>query len=143
VTQDLFSIDEVAERLQLHVKTVRKFVRDGRLKATRVGKQYRISRADLEAFTGSPASPSNRATVRTQRHVEASSIVQIDAISRDDANRVTNSLIAASNVHRDGDQPLRIDSIYDEERGRLKVIVTGSVPTCAELFRFIDVLLTP
>jgi excisionase family DNA binding protein len=30
----------------LHVRTVRKYVRDGRLKAVRIGKQYRIARDD-------------------------------------------------------------------------------------------------
>jgi hypothetical protein len=37
------------------VKTVRNYVRDGRLKAVRIGKQYRIAREDLEAFMGGVA----------------------------------------------------------------------------------------
>ena len=45
-------MEQVAERLGLHVKTVRGYVREGRLKAVRIGKQYRISRQDLEALTG-------------------------------------------------------------------------------------------
>ena len=53
-TQELLSVFDIAKRLKLHVKTVRNYVREGRLKAVRVGKQYRISRADVEAFTGFP-----------------------------------------------------------------------------------------
>ncbi|WP_410908004.1 helix-turn-helix domain-containing protein, partial [Priestia sp. SIMBA_032] len=44
------SADEVADELGLHVRTVRTYIRDGRLRAARVGKQYRITRADLAAF---------------------------------------------------------------------------------------------
>ena len=49
--QDLYSVEQVAEQLGLHVKTVRNYVRDGRLKAVRIGKQYRmrISRPWLES----------------------------------------------------------------------------------------------
>ena len=54
----------------------------GRLKAVRIGKQYRITREDLEAFTGYPVEPPARETARRVRHVEVSSVVQVDAISR-------------------------------------------------------------
>jgi hypothetical protein len=55
---------------------------NGRLKAVRIGKQYRITREDLEAFTGYPVEPPARETARRVRHVEVSSVVQVDAISR-------------------------------------------------------------
>ena len=50
--QDLYSVEQVANLLDLHVRTVRNYVREGRLKAVRIGKQYRIAREDLEAMTG-------------------------------------------------------------------------------------------
>jgi len=53
--QDLYSVERVADLLNLHVRTVRNYVREGRLKAVRIGKQYRIAREDLEAMTGRPA----------------------------------------------------------------------------------------
>ena len=136
--KDLFSVEQVAALLSLHVRTVRNYVRDGQLKAVRIGKQYRISRADLEAFTGRPLATPD--TVRRQRHAEASSVVQIDAISPDAASRVTNTLMAAVKGRDENDQPVRIDSIYDEERGRLKVILTGSLGTTAGLLRMISAL---
>ncbi len=43
---------------------------DGRLKAVRIGRQYRIAREDLEAFMGGAAEPAAEAAGR--RHVEAS-----------------------------------------------------------------------
>ena len=135
---DLYSIEQVADLLGLHARTVRNYVRVGRLKAVRIGKQYRIGGADLEAFTGHPitAPPS----VPRQRHVEASSVVQIDAISPDEASRVSNMLMAAAKGRDEGDEALRIDSIYDRERGRLKVILSGSLGTSAGLLRMISAL---
>ena len=42
----MYSLDQVAERLGLHVRTVRAYVRTGRLKAIRIGKQYRVAREE-------------------------------------------------------------------------------------------------
>jgi excisionase family DNA binding protein len=137
--QDLYSVDQVAERLGLHVRTVRNYVRDGRLKAVRIGKQYRIAREDLEALTGHAVSGTESETPR--RHVEVSSIVQIEAIGVDAASRVTNALMAAAKGRPEAAEPLRIDTIYDPERARLKVILSGSINTTASLLRFITAYL--
>jgi excisionase family DNA binding protein len=109
---ELYSVEQVADLLGLHVRTVRNYVRDGRLKAVRIGKQYRIAREDLAAMTGRPASSFDREPVRRHRHIEVSSIVEIDAISPEDAARVTNGLLGAAKGQRREDETLRAESIY-------------------------------
>ena len=141
MNQELYSIEQVAGRLGLHVRTVRNYVRDGRLKAVRIGKQYRIASADLDALTGQKAAAPGLETAPARRHVEVSSIVQIEAIGFDAANRVTNTLLAAAKSRPDGDDPLRVDTIYDQERARLKVILSGSIATTASLLKFIEAYL--
>ncbi len=141
MNQDLFSVEQVAERLGLHVRTVRNYVRDGRLKAVRIGKQYRIARENLEALTGQTATSAAAARAEARRLVEVSSIVQIDTIAVDDANRITNALMAAAKGRPATEDPLRIDTIHDPERARLKVIVTGSIATTATLLRSIGAYL--
>jgi excisionase family DNA binding protein len=141
MSQELYSVEQVADLLNLHVRTVRNYVREGRLQAVRIGKQYRIARADLEAMTGRPASSLDREPVRRTRHVEVSSIVEIDAISPDDASRMTNGLLGAAKGRSQEDQPLRIESIYNAERARLKVVLLGSIDTVATFLRFINSLL--
>ena len=132
-----YAIDEVADHLKLHVKTVRQYVRDGRLKATRIGKQYRIALADLEAFTGH-AVPSVSAPAPGRRPPDVSSIVEIDAVDRDASMRMTNALMAAANSPRKNDgPPLRIDTLYDEARSRLKVIVVGGIDANIYLLKLI------
>lgn len=137
----LYSVEQVADRLGLHVRTVRNYVREGRLKAVRIGKQYRISADDLAVMTGRPASSFEREPVRRQRHVEVSSIVEIDAISPDTVNRVTNLIMGAANGRRPGDGPLRIETIYDAERARLKIILVGGMDANASYFKLISVAL--
>ncbi len=52
MTQELYTVEAAAERLKLHNKTVLRFIREGRLRATKIGKQYRILHSDLDAFAG-------------------------------------------------------------------------------------------
>ncbi len=125
----MYSLEQVAERLGLNVRTVRSYVRSGRLKAVRIGKQYRVARDDLEALAG-PLTVEEAAP--GQRHAEASSVVQIDAISRDNADRIANLLSSAAQAPRGDAAPLRIETHYDDDRARMKVIVIGSLPASRE-----------
>src|SRR5262245_15521893 len=142
MSQALYSVEQVAQRLGLHVKTVRGYVRDGRLKAVRIGKQYRIAREDLEALLGRVGGV-DPDTVRRHRHVESSSIVEIDAIAPDDASRIGNTLMAAMKGEREGDERLRIEVLYDEERGRMKIVVIGGLRASASLLELIQLLSEP
>jgi len=132
--QDLYSVEQVAEMLHLHVKTVRNYVREGLLRAVRIGKQYRISGDDLAALTARPAAALKPEPVRRTRHVEVSSIVEIDAVSPDTANRL---LTLGAAVGAGG----RIEAIYDRERGHMKVILVGSMESNAYCFKIISAIL--
>src|SRR3990167_3411332 len=114
MSQELYSVEQVAERLGLHVRTVRGYIREGRLSAVRIGKQYRIARAAWEAFPGRPA-PAGR-------HVEVSSIVEVDGVDLDAAIRMTNALMGTMNSRGAGEPPMRVETIHDRERRRLKII---------------------
>ncbi|WP_328794110.1 helix-turn-helix domain-containing protein [Herbidospora solisilvae] len=131
-----YSVEQVANLLGLHVKTVRNYVRDGKLKAVRIGKQYRITREDLEAFTGQPVVPE---TVRRHRAVEVSSVVQVDAISREQTDRISNAVIALANSGS-AEGKLRVEAIYDEVRASLKIVVIGGVADTAALLTIVDAL---
>jgi excisionase family DNA binding protein len=126
-----YTVDQVAGLLGLHVKTVRNYVRDGRLPAVRIGKQYRISKADLAEFAGLPAAAPAR------RHAEVSSIVQIDGVARGEMDRVSTMVMASLAGRPHG---LRVEFVYDEERAHLKIIVLGGLEASAQVLRIIDAL---
>ena len=143
MSKDAYSVEQVAALLGLHVKTVRNYVRDGRLKAVRIGKQYRIARADLEALTGQSIAALAGPPVRRVRHVEVASVVDIDAIDKDTAYRITTFVTAAVQGRPAGDAPVHIETVYDEERARLKVIIAGGIETTQALLGAIRGLAEP
>ena len=141
-SQDLLSVFDIAKRLKLHVKTVRNYVREGRLKAVRIGKQYRIARADLEAFTGSPLPLTDSERARRQRHVEASCVVEIGAISPESSSQLESALKAFA--HRAGggaDEQLRVEAIYDRDIGHLKLMLFGGAAGTASALMLVVALL--
>jgi excisionase family DNA binding protein len=137
VTKKLYSAEEVAEQLGLHVRTVRGYLRDGRLRAVRIGKQYRITREDLEEFVGSPVV--DPPEPRRHRHVDVSSVVEIDAVSPETAHRVS-TLLTAVRTHP-ADQPLRVETVYHEERARMKVIVIGGLADTSHILEYLRAVL--
>lgn len=44
------TVDEIAEDLQVHRETVRRWIRTGQLKSFKVGRQYRIKPEDIAEF---------------------------------------------------------------------------------------------
>ncbi len=77
--------------------------------------------------------------VRT-RQVTVSSIVDVDAISPDDSQRVTTMLMAALNSRKGEPDYPRVDTIYYEERGRLRVTITATAELTCDLIQMIDTL---
>lgn len=139
-SEELLSIFEIAKRLKLHVKTVRNYVREGRLKAVRIGKQYRISRADVEAFTGFPLPLTDGERARRQRGVGVSCVVRIDAISPEESNELAASLAAFARREPIGEEALRVDTIYDKDVGHLQVMLFGGVNGTAAALKLVAAL---
>ena len=136
-----YSIEQISDSLGLHVGTLRRYVREGRLKAVRIGKQYRVSADDLTALLGRPAPDTVLAETGRTRHVEVSSIVEIDAIGPAGAERLTNSLLGGAHGREPGAGNLRIETIYNAATARLKIVVVGSLETSAVVFRMIQMAL--
>lgn len=134
----MFSVEQVADLLGLHVRTVRGYIRSGRLPAVRIGKQYRIARADLDALTGgvrpAPAGPGASS-------VEVSSIVRIDGVDRAGADRLGTLVLAGAQARRVGGPPLRVQTVHDSERHRMTIVILGGAADTAEVLHLLDAVL--
>ncbi len=48
--EQLLTVEQVANIMQVHVETVRVWIRNGDLVAVNIGKEYRVTRADLNKY---------------------------------------------------------------------------------------------
>jgi excisionase family DNA binding protein len=138
--ETLFTVEQVADRLGLHVKTVRHYILQGRLQAVRIGKQYRISAESFAALTGQPLSTLNAETVARVRHAEISSVIEVDAVSPELTSRITNLLMGATNSRVQENGSTHLQTIYDPRTAKLKIILVAELATANSLLQTIQAL---
>jgi excisionase family DNA binding protein len=141
LTPTLLSVEQVAEILTLNVRTVRNYVRSGSLKATRIGKQYRICIPDLEAFTGRPVASREERVLSPGARVEVSSVINVEGVSAALASRITNMLTATANVLRSIEQPVAVSTTYDVQLGRMRVLLAADLKSTRDFLSMINAVL--
>ena len=109
------TVADAAERLGVHRKTIRRYIREDRLPARRVGKAYRIRWVDLAEFAGEAVSAAPP---------RVTCIVDVPAVGDDLAQTWARSVMSALNARPRG-APLRADTVYDPEQRSLKIIIIG------------------
>jgi excisionase family DNA binding protein len=127
--------EQVAERLSLHPKTVRRFIREGRIKATRIGKAYRILDSDLAEFAGGPPASGTGPSARV------TSVVDIDNVDSETAQRLARFFPGALYSREPRPDPISLQVLYDPERQQLKVMLAGSPSRVAAYLAHIELTL--
>lgn len=133
MSEEIYTVERAAERLKLHPKTVLRLVREGRLRATRVGRAYRILRSDLEALAGMRPTRDG-AALRAQ----VTSILEIDGLDLDPALRIANHLQAALLADQARPAATQLNTAYDPERRHLKVVAIGAPADVAALLGLVQ-----
>lgn len=136
ISAELCTVDEAAAQLQLHPRTVLRFIREGRLPATRVGKSYRIQRSQLEAFAGLP-----ERAVSAGEAPSVTSIVDIPAVGPELAKRWARTVSAAVGSRPGAPRPLQAEVIYEAGREHLKIVVVGAPEDTINLLALVRVWL--
>lgn len=137
-TNPLLTPEQVADRLGLHVRTVRRYIREGRLSAVRVGRRYRVTEAALAAFAGIPSDP---AAAPGRPATDVSTVIGIDDLDPDAAERLTTHVMASVSGRRDRTAPVRVDAIHDPQRRRLKLVLSGDLAATMSLLALVNALL--
>lgn len=125
--KELFTVREVAEFTQLHEVTIRRYIRDGKLEAVRIGRNIRVPRAAVEALLAGKTTLREASPIyRTDSSTEMTNMQgQIAGQSREDAIREFDQLL--EKIYRDIEEG-KI-SLDDEGDELLKLAGTLSSPS--------------
>lgn len=144
-----YTIYQVAELLGMHHKTIRNFIAEGKLGATKVGKQWRISDSDLSAFMDKDNRKSDdiitgdtSLDIKTKiisadaapMRITVSTVIDINDINKNEYMRLSNTLIASMNGRDSKFQDATLHVKYYESEKQLKVLLWGPV-------KFIEIML--
>lgn len=151
-----YTIDQVAEILGMHHKTIRKFITEGKLGANKVGKQWRISGHDLSIFMEKnnvniktkniseeeniDFSTSGEEVVTVKQKINVSTVVDINEINKDEYMRISNMLIAIMNTKDSKMASSTINMNYYEGENRLRIMLWGGVKFMEEMMSTISIL---
>lgn len=136
MSEEFYSVEFAAEQLKLHPKTVLRFIRQGQLRATKVGRQYRILRSDLAALVGD-----NRPAPGASREVRSTTIVDISNADAEFARRMAALLTGARKAHGRSAEPISVDVTHDPANRQIKIIIIARPADAAELLQLAEVLL--
>lgn len=136
MTDALITVEQAAEQLKLHPKTVLRHIREGRLPATRIGKSYRIERSKLAAFAGMAGGG-----MATQG-ARATCIVDIPNLTAADAQRIATFLGAVAMTGDADTPPLHLSTAFDPTTETLKVVIVGSPADAGKLLEMLEMQLS-
>ncbi|MBE6090178.1 MAG: helix-turn-helix domain-containing protein [Clostridium beijerinckii] len=151
-----YTIDRVAEILGMHHKTIRKFITEGKLAASKVGKQWRISGHDLSLFMEKNNVNINDKKIGEESNIDfitngeiketekqkinVSTVVDINDVHKEQYFRISNTLIAVMNCKDPKMGKSTINMKYDEKENRLRVLLWGNVSFIEEMLNSISML---
>ncbi|MBE6068375.1 MAG: helix-turn-helix domain-containing protein [Clostridium lundense] len=151
-----YTIDQVAELLGMHHKTIRKFITEGKLEASKVGKQWRTSGHDLSIFMEKNSGKISNEKINEELNVDysttgdgedtisdrinVSTVIDIKETGKDDYMRISNTIIAIANCKDPEVGRSTVNIKYDEKDKRLRVILWGSVKFIENMLDTISML---
>lgn len=151
--QKFYTTDQIAEILGMHHRTIRKFITEGKLRANKVGKQWRISGHDLSTFIegnnvcvnnkneGIEFSTNNIDTIKNNK-INVSTVVDINDINSDEYKNISNMLLALINSKDNNMKNSTMNIKYYKDENNLKIMLWGSINFIKEMLDFIETLTT-
>ena len=134
-----YTAEQAAEMMKMHIKTVQRYIREGRLKANKVGKSWRITGHDLSVFLEGERDEADAFSVAESK-VQVSAVADILAASQHDAIRIMNTLTALSNAKPREEGPSSLTVQYLEPEHKVRAMVYGSIGYVRMLLDSIAVL---
>jgi len=127
-----YSVDQIAELLAMHPKTIQRYIREGRLKASKLGRNWRVSGHDLSVFLeGSPpvAGVSRALEISSIPKEEAlvSAVIDFPGLDREQAMRIVNTLTALLNVKPPEYGRSTLHTQYIQPEGLLRIMLWGNI----------------
>jgi excisionase family DNA binding protein len=140
-----YSIIELSEILKLHPKTVLRFIHEDKIKATKIGRAWKVSQEALKEYAhaelalpprAAEAPPSEPLSSR----VTVSAVIEIKDCGPDEASRLSNSFVAALNSKDDALGKARFDSLYYPDIRTAKYVAYGEPRFISEIMRLAETL---
>jgi excisionase family DNA binding protein len=137
-----YTVEQISSMLDIHPKTIQRYIREGKLQAVKIGKGWRVSGHDLSAFTEGAGIRDEKIIQNGDRSLSAtaSAVVDIEVGGRDDAIRITNALTAGLNAKPPEYGQSSMHTQFIEAENKVRITLWGSVRFMAAVMDAVDML---
>lgn len=132
-----YTVEQISQMLNIHPKTIQRYIREGKLRATKIGKGWRVAGHDLSVFTECDfklKDSSSDLSMKSGSSVSAFSVIDIIVDGKNDAIRIMNTMTAAINAKPSEYGRSSMQTEYIEAELKVRITLWGAV-------RFISVML--
>lgn len=119
-----YSVNEVAAKLDLHPRTIRRRISQGDLQATKIGKQYRISIEQVNELLGSEKFDSKNI-------VSVSSVIEITNISEQKVIEIQSKM---TSIFLTGVFQGALNYSFNRDLNKLKIFLDCTTDMAPEIF---------
>lgn len=135
--EKFYTVDEISNILGMHQKTIQRYIREGKLRAVKVGKAWRISGHDLSRFMESNKKFADDKAGEEKR-ILVTSVVDIDVDDMDEAMSISNMLTASLNSKPSEYGRSSMSVQFLDSLGKLRVMLTGSAEFMETMMSFLS-----
>ena len=132
---EYYTVEQVADMLSLHPKTVQRYIREGKLRANKIGKSWNITKRDLNVFTKKEDSGEE---TNSKEKTMVSSVVDIFVDDLEDSSRIVNALTAALNCKPEEYGHTVMHTQYLEWENKLRITLWGNVCFMKDIFEILS-----
>lgn len=144
MTNQYYTVGQISIMLDIHPKTLQRYIREGKLRATKIGKCWRITGHDLSTFTehAEPGKTKNPLYSHTnaEEKVIVSSVIDINVIGRDEAIRIMNTLTASLNTKPPEYGRSSMHTQFIEAEYKVRITLWGNARFMASMLDAVDML---
>lgn len=140
-----YTVEEIAKILNMHNKTIQRYIREGKLKATKVGKSWRITGHDLSVFMEGTNYVSDKTIVNEDKElkedkIKVSAVVDIEVDDMDEGMRIVNTLTAVMNVKPPEYGNSTMNAQFIESGRKVRVMLWGNIKFMESMISSLSVL---
>ena len=127
MSNEYYTVEQISNMLAIHPKTIQRYIREGKLCASKIGKGWRVSGHDLSVFVENNRDERPGSENRPERSIVASSVIDIIACGKEDAIRIMNTLTAALNSKPPEYGRSSMQSQYMERENMVRITLFGNI----------------
>ncbi|HWQ50862.1 MAG TPA: helix-turn-helix domain-containing protein, partial [Terriglobales bacterium] len=143
MNQKYYTVEQISTLLGIHPKTVQRYIREGKLHATKLGKGWRVGGHDLSVFMESAGGEGHGPRTEPARGATASSVIDIPVVADDDAIRIMNALTGALSSKPAQYSQSSMRSQYIESENMIRVTLWGDLRFMTMMMDMLTALTDP